>query len=128
MASFRRAFGLGIVNWLVPFVVALSISSIRDSWRSLFESIMPVTVVATTTILAILYVRRVPGNELGESIRLGLLWFLVSAAIDLPLMLSPPISMSVGEYAANIGLTYLAMPIVCVGLGYAFSRSRATPG
>ncbi len=52
-----------------------------------------------------------------ESIALGLLWFAVNVLIDLPLMLSEPINMSLADYAADIGLTYLLIPAVTIGIG-----------
>jgi hypothetical protein len=44
--------------------------------------------------------------------------------IDLPLMLSPFIGMSLGEYLADIGLTYVMIPVITTGVGLAFASAR----
>ena len=119
LTSLRKALLLGLLVWLVPFVVALCIFPLKTSWRSLFESIMPVTLAAIVTGCALLYSRRVPAPSLREGLLLGLLWWAISLAIDLPLMLSPPISMPPLEYAADIGLTYLMIPILTFGIAAA---------
>ena len=70
-----------------------------------------------------LYFRKVPTPSLREGLLLGLIWMAISVAIDLPLMLSPPKSMPPLEYAADIGLTYLMIPILTLGIAAA-SRHR----
>jgi uncharacterized membrane protein YoaK (UPF0700 family) len=119
MASWRRAIGYGLLVWLIPFAVAFSISSIKESWRSLFESVMAVTVAVVVVAFASLYFRRAPHPSVAEGVKLGLLWMAISIAIDLPLMLSPPISYSPSEYFADVGLTYLMMPAITIGIGLA---------
>lgn len=52
--SWGRVLGFGILVWLVPFVVALAVGPLKTSWRSLFESIMPVVVVATVVVCSLL--------------------------------------------------------------------------
>jgi hypothetical protein len=142
MTSIRKALLLGLVVWLVPFVVAFCIFPLKTSWRSLFESIMPVTLAAVVVGCALFYFRRqpagsmpasgvpagnmpaqpadnIPAPSLREGLLVGLLWWAMSLAIDLPLMLSPPISMRLEEYAADIGLTYLMIPILTLGVAAA---------
>jgi uncharacterized membrane protein AbrB (regulator of aidB expression) len=119
MTSLRKALLLGLVVWLVPFAVAFCIFPLKASWRSLFESIMPVTLAAVVVACAVFYFRRVPTPSLREGFILGLLWMAISLAIDLPLMLSPPIRMPPLEYAADIGLTYLMIPILTLGIAAA---------
>jgi hypothetical protein len=119
LTSLRKALLLGLLVWLVPFVVAFSIFTLKTSWRSLFESIMPVTLAATVTGFTLLYFRKASAPSLREGLLLGLIWWAVSLAIDLPLMLSPPISMPPLEYAADIGLTYLMIPILTLGIAAA---------
>lgn len=119
MTSLRKAILLGLLVWLVPFVVALCIFSLKASWRTLFESIMPVTLALTVTACALLYFRRLPAATIREGLLLGLIWWAISVAIDLPLMLGPPINMPLLEYAADIGLTYLMMPIITTGIAIA---------
>jgi hypothetical protein len=123
MTSIRKTALLGLLVWLVPFVVAFCIFPLKTSSRSLFESIMPVTLALVVVACALLYFRRVQTPTLREGLLLGLIWLAISVAIDLPLMLSPPIRMRPEEYAADIGLTYLMIPIITAGIALAAART-----
>jgi len=126
MTSWGRAILLGCLVWLIPFVVSFAASPLKETWRSLFESIMPLILVMTIVPLAVLYLRRVRTVLIKEGILLGVLWFAMSVVIDLPLMLSPPLNYSFVEYFADIGLTYLMMPVITAGIAFAASRSTGT--
>ena len=54
----------------------------------------------------------------------GIVWMAISIIIDLPLMLSSFIGMSLPEYLADIGLTYVMIPIITTGIGAAFARAE----
>jgi hypothetical protein len=125
MQSWRAAIGFGLLVWLVPFAVAFGAFAAKESWRSLFESIMAVTLAAAVVGAVWAYFRKRQASTL-EGLFLGLLWLAISLAIDLPLMLSPPINYSLSEYLADIGLTYVMIPIITTGLaaGYAGAWSR----
>ncbi len=123
MTSLRKAILFGFLIWLIAFVVALAIFPIRESWRSLFESIMAVVVGSATSAFAVLYFRRVQTGFLREGVAVGALWLAINVLIDLPLMLSRPINMPLVEYLADIGLTYLLIPAITIGIG--MTRSDA---
>jgi hypothetical protein len=119
----RRAILLGLLVWLVPFVVAFTVFPLKQSWRSLFESIMPVTLALTVVGCTCWYLRR-PGHfGLREGILLGLTWLLISIAIDLPLMLTPPINYTLTEYLADVGCTYLMIPLITGGMALGAHRT-----
>ncbi|UCC81460.1 MAG: hypothetical protein JSW46_10595 [Gemmatimonadota bacterium] len=128
MAARGKAVIFGVLVWLIPFVTALLIFPLREFARPLFESIMPVVVTVATVTFALLYFRRVSTNHLKEGVSLGALWYAISVVIDLPLMLTGPIGMGFGEYMADIGLTYLIIPTVTIGLGLACGQVAATAG
>lgn len=126
MTSIRRALVFGFLVWVIPFVVAFAIFPLRESARPLFESIMPVALGATVAILGVRYFRDVPSGFVGEGIRLGVLWLAMSLGIDAPLMLlGGPMLMTPGQYLADIGLTYLLIPVITVGIGAA--RAHGAP-
>lgn len=86
---------------------------------------MPVVVTAATVFFAVIYFRRVRAAFVKQGIVLGCLWYVINVAIDLPLMLSPPMTTGFVEYMADIGLTYLVIPAVTIGIG--FTRAQAEP-
>lgn len=126
MASWGRALLLGFVVWLVPFVVSFAASPLKETWRSLFESIMPLTLALTVVPCAVVYLGRVRTGFVKEGVLVGVLWLAVSVVIDLPLMLSPPMNYTLAEYAADIGLRYLMIPVITVGIACTASRSAGT--
>jgi hypothetical protein len=122
MRSWAKACSFGVVVWLVPFVVAVLVFPLHEPSRPLFESIMAVTVTATAMVFGLLYMKQVAGDFVCESIRLGILWLIIAIAIDAPLMLlGGPMKMSLAQYMADIGVTYLCIPAVTWGIGVALS-------
>jgi len=126
MRSPWRAALYGLAVWAIPFVVAVLIKPLRDSNRGLFESIMPITVAAVAAFLGWSYFRRVHRHYVREGLLLGLLWLAVCVIVDLPLMLSPPMSWTVGQYVADVGLTYLIIPIITTAMGVALHSHPET--
>ena len=125
MVSVRKAILFGFFIWLVPFVVALGIFPLRESSRSLFESIMPLVVTTVTVMLAVRYFRQVTHDYVREGVLVGALWLAICVLIDAPLMLfSGPMLMTLGEYMGDIGLTYVIIPAITVGIGAALGSGR----
>lgn len=112
----------GLLVWLIPFVVAMALFTARESWRSLFESVMAVVLAAVVTAFALDHLRRLPAAGAAIGLGVGLVWMAISIVIDLPLMLPAPVGMAFGEYLADIGLTYLMMPVIAAGIGAALAH------
>jgi len=116
--SWRRALGYGFLLWLVPFVVAFSLYSVRQSNRPLFESIMPVVLAACTLVALRLYLRRGAAPAFGESLLLGALWMAISLLFDWPMFSAGPMKMTLAGYMSDIGAAYLLFPVLTVGAGF----------
>jgi hypothetical protein len=127
MKSLKLAVIYGFLIWLIPFIVSVVIFPIHDTNRPLFESIMPVAGVASALFFLILYFRKVSGNYLQEGVRLGILWLAISLVIDLFMFLpsNSPMSMSLADYISDIGVTYLAIPTLTIGVGFLLERKTA---
>jgi len=120
MRSWRSALGFGFLAWLVPFVIAFLVFPFHESNRPLFESIMAVTVTSTAILLGLIYLRKTETGIVREGLLLGLVWFAICVLIDAPLMLvAGPMKMTIGAYMADIGLTYVIIPVVTWGLAVA---------
>lgn len=84
---------------------------------------MAVAVTATAVLLGLIYLRSIESGLIQEGLAVGSLWFVMCILIDASLMLiGGPMKMTFGAYMADIGLTYLSIPIVTAGLGMAKSR------
>ena len=112
----------GILTWLIPFVVSMAIFPLHDGERPLFESIMPVVVVGCAVVFGALYLRRLEAAFLREGLVIGLAWLVISLVIDLPLFSAGPMAMPLTDYIKDIGLTYLIIPVVTVGMGYLLEK------
>jgi hypothetical protein len=125
MKSPRKALLLGVLVWLVPFVVAFLVFPLRAAARPLFESIMPVAVALTTVVCGLWYLRGAGETSARAGLLLGILWMAVCLLIDAPLMLlGGPMQMTPAEYLADIGVVYLMIPAITWGLGAARHASR----
>ncbi len=123
MSSWRRILVLGFLAWFVPFLVAFVAFPVRQSARPLFESIMAVTVTATAVTLGLAHLRRLEGGFVREALLAGSVWLAACILIDAPLMLlGGPMRMTLGEYMADVGLTYVSIPVATLGLGIASAR------
>jgi len=113
----RRAFFLGLLVWVVPFLIGLISFPIRELWRALFESIMALVLSVIVVISASIYFKQIEYKHLGEGISIGLLWFAMCIVFDIPFFLFGPMKMSLKDYAADIGLTYVMIPTITTGFG-----------
>lgn len=109
----------GFLIWLLPFIASFPIFPLRETNRPLFESIMPVVLTLVVMTLTVLYFKDIRSSSIREGILIGVLWFLISIAIDLLMFLPPsPMQMTFIEYMMDIGLTYLVILMLPIFSGY----------
>jgi len=118
MRKYLKIALFGFFVWLIPFVVSVPIFPLKESNRALFESIMPVIGTLSTVFFLIVYFRKIQAGFLKEGILVGIIWLAISLILDLLLFMEGPMKMSFPEYMADIGLVYLAIPTISIGLGY----------
>jgi len=122
MKSVKLTLFYGFLIWVIVFAVAMLAFPLRAADRPLFESIMPVALVACTTIFAVSYLRHVDQRPLRGGVWLGLIWLAVNLALDSLMFSWGPMKMSLGDYMADIGVTYLLIPIIPIGMGALLER------
>jgi hypothetical protein len=123
MNKYVKLVGFGFLIWLIPFLVSFVIFPLRNANRPLFESIMPVFLALTAMIISVLYFKKVEKESLKEGLFAGVLWFVLSLVIDLMLFLpASPMQMSFSDYMMDIGLTYLIILIIPIGIGALISK------
>jgi hypothetical protein len=120
--NWRRAVGYGILLWFAPFALSFAMFGLREGNRALFESLIVVVGVGAAVAAALLYFRDAARPGASAGLLLGLLWAFVSIAIDLPIFLFI-FHMPFVEYAADIALTYLAFPLITLGVALGGGRS-----
>jgi len=125
MHSLKKSILFGFLVWLMPFIVAFLMYPIHESNRPLFESIMPVVITLSVVVFTYLYFKKVEKNIVAEGAKLGIIFLLISTVIDLILFMpDSPMHMSLINYIADIGLTYLMIPVITVGMAYAIDREK----
>lgn len=115
----------GFLIWFITFAVSFAIFPLRTSNRPLFESIMPVVLAGCTMFFANRYHRKRPQAPVQEWYRLGLVWLAMNWLLDAPLFSGGPMKMTVTEYFADIGVTYLLIPVIVIGVGQLLRTAKA---
>ena len=105
----------GFLIWLFTLLFSMFLFPLKTSWPVMFESIMPVVLTIFTVVFLSAYVRRLDSFLPKDGIRLGLVWLAMNLLLDLPLFSFGPMKMSLANYFADIGLTYLIIPAITVG-------------
>lgn len=127
MKRYLKIVLYGFLLWLIPFAVSVLIFPLRVSQRPLFESIMPVVIAIWTVFFSIIYLtsKNLACDRSGffiEGVKIGLVWSVMSTALDLVVFTFGPLRMPLFDYLADIAVTYLMMPAITSGMGYLLSR------
>ena len=122
MKSIKKALLYGFLVWLIPFITAFLIYPIHESNRVLFESIMPIVITICVVSFAYLYFKNVDKCFFKEGLLVGMIWFVMCIAIDLPMFMQGPMKMTFTNYIMDIGLTYLMIPIIIIGFAYLLEK------
>jgi len=71
-----------------------------------------------TVAFTILYFRKVKMGFLREGCLLGLAFVACNLLFDLPMFSAGPMQMPLLRYLKDIGIAYLSMPMISIGVGY----------
>ncbi len=113
----------GILLWLVLFIVGFIIYPLHDTNFLLFKTIMVVSSCLVGMIMLALYFKKVENNFVSEGIAIGIIWLAVNLLLDL-IVLVGLFKTPVGEYFIGIGLRYLNIPIISIGIGKILSYRK----
>ena len=128
MKSLKKILIYGVLIWVIPFVVGILAFPIKDSLPALFESIMAVVIAVCVVCFGVRYFRAIEAPTLKRGVLLGVIWLGISVVLDLPMFMWGPMKMALGDYVMDIGVTYLMIPVVTIGLGWQVSRRVDSEG
>lgn len=123
MGKFLRLAKFGFGSWLLTFVASVCLFPFRESSRPLFETLVGVCLAISTVLFTVLYFRKVKADYLREGALLGVAFLACNIVFDLFLFMEGPMKMSLADYMQDIGLAYLAMPVVSIGTAVAIRDS-----
>jgi len=119
MNKYLKIVLFGVLVWLVPFAVSFFIYPLKTAGNPLFESIMPLVITIMVVSLAYLYLKNIESGFVREGLLIGFVWLIINLSIDFVLFLPPsPMQMSFVDYMGDIGITYLMIPVITMGLAY----------
>jgi hypothetical protein len=120
-----KLVSFGLLTWFLPFLLAIPLYSpegepLYDIF--LIKSILLVFSAALGTFLILVYFRGVHARFVRQGALLGGVWLLINWVLDAVVLL-PLSGMGAGTYMAQIGLRYLTIPIIAIGIGSAAEQA-----
>lgn len=119
MRSFLRIIVLGLLLWVALFAVGGAGYLLKKTaYPESFESLMTIAVTTLTVLATAMLFRKVERNFMAIGVIAGILWVAINVALDVPLfiLLQTPMKKTWQHYVADIGLTYLALPAIPIGV------------
>jgi len=118
----------GFLAWLLPFIASFFFFDPQAGRMTIdnafFKSIMVVVGVAIGTILFVKYFDTVKKDYVKEGLVAGFVWAAMSWILDF-IVLVPMMKVDTPTYFMSIGMLYLSMPIIAVGMGMAIENAKA---
>ena len=118
----------GFLSWLIPFLASIPFYSMQGGLLVdvfLFKSIMIVVGSLVGTVLMVVLFLRIREGYLREGIFIGFSWLVINWVMD-GLVLLPMSGMDAATYFSQIGIRYLVIPIIAIGMGFVLERSMET--
>jgi uncharacterized membrane protein YpjA len=111
-----KMVGFGFLSWLIVFAAAMAMYPWRVHNRPLFESAIAVVLAATTVTLAGIFFRRATDVRGWHGFVVGFVWATINMGVDLAVFSVGPMRMALPDYLADIGVTYLMIPVLTTAL------------
>jgi hypothetical protein len=118
-----KVWVFGFLSWLVPFVAAFAFYDASGTLviaQPLFKSLM-VVIGGMVGVGLLVLVFRQTGASVAAGLAIGVLWLAINLILDF-LVLVPMSGMGATDYLLDIGLRYLLLPIIAVGMGAVAQR------
>src|SRR5271157_1675680 len=97
MILWKRAALLGLLSWLIPFVISFLLFPLKKANAPLFGTLMSLVVLLTAAGLLNLYFRN-RAVSVSEAVRVGALWLAVNLVFDYLVFSHGPMQMTAWGY------------------------------
>jgi hypothetical protein len=130
MKKEQRLLLFGILTWMIPFIASFFFYDPNAGRMTVdndfFKSIMVVLSTLVGTILLVKYFDTVKKDYVKEGLIVGGAWLAINWLFDF-LVLVPMMKVDTPTYFMSIGVRYLAIPVISVGMAMAVENARAAP-
>jgi len=116
MILWKRAALLGVMSWLIPFVLSFILFPLKRLNALLFGTLMGLVVLLTGAVLLHRYFRN-RSVSVNEAVLVGMMWLVLNLAFDYPMFAYGPMKMTAWSYYSEIGLSYLMLPAFAFAAG-----------
>jgi NO-binding membrane sensor protein with MHYT domain len=119
-----RLIMFGVAVWAVPFVAGMAVFPIIPPETALFDTLMSVAMAFSASMFGYLHLSRGASPSLDKGLFAGTIWMLMSLTLDVPFFTFGPeqMRMAPSAYMADIGFTYIMIPIIVGTIGLALAR------
>jgi hypothetical protein len=121
-----RIFVYGFFTWLIPFLLSILFYG-KDGKLAIdplvFKAVMAVVGGIVGIAFLVAYFKKIDKEYLYEGVILGTAWLIMNIVLDL-LTLVMMFKMQISAYFAQIGLSYLVIPTMTIGMGYLLSVKK----
>jgi hypothetical protein len=114
MILWKRAAPLGLLSWMIPFVISFAAFPLKHVNAPLFGNLMSLVVLLTASMLLNRYFQNRPVS-VSEAVLVGALWLAINLLFDYPMFAYGPMKLTAWAYYSEIGLGYLAFPFFAFG-------------
>jgi hypothetical protein len=125
MKTTGRIWMYGILIWIVGMAVATALWPLHASRLPLFKSLLVVTMTAVGMFFTVRVFDSVRSGYLKAGIQTGLIWTVLNWILDL-IVLVGLMKTPAGMYVMDVGLRYLAIPIMTVGCGILLEKKTGS--
>ena len=117
MIRWKRAALLGLLSWLIPFVVSMPLFPLKQLNGPIFEALMTLVLILTAGGLLRFYFR---GRAVaaGEAVLVGAICMVFNLILDYPTFSYGPMKMAASQYYSEIGVDYSIYPVFAVAAGW----------
>ena len=119
-----KNISLGFLSWLIPFAVSFLFYKPEGDLvvpYSTFKSVIMIVGTISGCYLLFRYFRLVDSNFILNGVIAGLCWFAINIILD-TLILIPMMKTNFENYFMSIGLSYIAIPVISITMGYLLDR------
>jgi len=110
MKVWARAVLLGLLSWLIPFLLGFVLFPLKRVNAPLFTTLMYLVVLVTAGLLLAWYFRKRPLTP-HEAVVVGALWLVINLICDFPMFAFGPAKMTPASYYSEIGIAYATFPL-----------------